>query len=70
MSDHSPLTTPSNNLKKAITWLAETVQDHPQRSRKDVLRAAELRFDLTPLECNFLDKNFCEVTKQQARDYT
>jgi hypothetical protein len=58
MRDQSPLQTPSANLKKALTWMSETLQNQPEKKRAAVLQEAELRFDLTPLECAFLDKHF------------
>jgi len=58
MCDQSPLQTRSANLKKALTWMSETLQNQPEKKRAAVLQEAELRFDLTPLECAFLDKHF------------
>lgn len=58
MSDHSPLHTKSAKLKKALTWMAEQLRAHPEKRRQDVVREAELRFDLTPAECEFLDQHF------------
>ena len=58
MSDQSPLRSQSANLKKALQWMAETLQQHPEKKRPSVLREAEIRFDLNPLECEFLDKHF------------
>lgn len=58
MNDQSPLRSQSANLKKALQWMAESLQQYPDRKRSSVLREAELRFDLTPLECEFLDKHF------------
>jgi len=51
----------SANLKKAICWLGETVREHPERPRDAILTEAQLRFDLTPRECEFLDQNFREL---------
>ena len=58
MSDQSPLRSQSANLKKALQWTAETLQQHPEKKRASVLREAEIRFDLNPLECEFLNKHF------------
>ncbi len=58
MGEHSPLHTKSAQLKKALAWMAETLLDNPEKQRLAVLREAELRFDLTPKECAFLDKHF------------
>lgn len=51
----------SANLKKAVRWISETVQDHPGKKRKTVIREAGIRFDLTPRECEFLNKKFTEI---------
>jgi hypothetical protein len=58
MSQQSPLDNKSVKLKKALTWMAEMVRDHPEKKRLTILQEAELRFDLTPMECEFLDKHF------------
>ena len=58
MSHQSPLHNKSVKLKKALTWMAEIMRDHPEKKRLTVLQEAELRFDLTPTECDFLDKHF------------
>ena len=59
MSDRSPLSCQSENLKRALLWVADTLRDHPEKERLAVLHEAQLRYDLTPLECEFLNKNFC-----------
>jgi len=58
MSDQSPLNCQSAKLKKAIVWMAEILQNQPEKTRLMIVQEAELRFDLTPAECNFLDKHF------------
>ena len=45
----------SDNLKKAVCWISETVQEHPEKFRGDIIKEAGLRFDLTPRECEFLN---------------
>ncbi len=52
----------SANLKKAVLWLGETVREHPEQQRADIVREAQLRFDLTPRECEFLNGNFNKIT--------
>ena len=52
--------TPSTNLQKAVSWISEIVQDHPEKKRKQVLKDAQLRFDLTPAESEFLMDKFSE----------
>jgi len=54
----SNVVTASTNLQKAVSWISEVVQDHPEKKRKNVLRDAQVRFDLTPAECEFLVEKF------------
>ncbi|MCW5207009.1 hypothetical protein VU08_08825 [Desulfobulbus sp. F5] len=51
----------STNLQKAVAWIGETMHQHPEKQRGKVLAEAELRFDLTPAECEFLNHNFKET---------
>jgi hypothetical protein len=53
--------TSSTNLQKAVCWIGEIMQEHPEKERKQVLKDAQMRFDLNPVECEFLTKNFAEV---------
>ncbi len=48
----------STNLQKAVSWLSEVVQEHPEKKRTKVLKDAQVRFDLTPAECEFLTEKF------------
>ena len=59
MSDRSPLSCQSENLRKALLWVADTLRDHPEKQRLTVLHEAQLRYDLTPLECEFLERGHC-----------
>lgn len=54
--DRSPLA--KKKMEKAIRWLSETLLSQPERTRAEVIREAEVRFDLSPAECAFLHKNF------------
>ena len=47
-----------DKLRKALKWMSEMLSEHPEKSRQQVLRDAEIRFDLSPSECEFLDNNF------------
>ena len=50
-----------DKMKKAIRWISDTLLEHPEKKRKQIIREAELRFDLTPLECEFLNRNFDDL---------
>lgn len=56
----------SANLKKAICWIGATVQEHPDKVRETIIAEAELRFDLTPRECEFLNQNFLELRDRRT----
>lgn len=58
MGEHSPLNIQSAQLKKALIWMAEMIQEQPHKKRQHIVDEAELRFDLNPLECEFLNKHF------------
>lgn len=55
------LLTTSTSLQKAVAWIGETMRQHPEKQRSKVIAEAELRFDLTPAECEFLNRNFKET---------
>lgn len=54
----SSLQPPSEKLRKAVSWVSEETLERPEKPRIKILKEAELRFDLTPLECEFLDRKF------------
>jgi hypothetical protein len=43
-------------LRKAVRWIAETRLDDPQKPLKKVIQEAALKFNLTPLEVEYLWK--------------
>ncbi|MCB2184682.1 MAG: hypothetical protein KQH63_21875 [Desulfobulbaceae bacterium] len=54
----SALQPPGDKMKKVLCWVSEYLQEHPKKKRADAFKEAEIRFDLSPLECEFLDKHF------------
>lgn len=60
MDDINPVQSPGDKMKRAIRWLSETVQNCPAKTRRQIIEEAQIRFDLSPAECDFLDKNFTE----------
>ncbi len=61
MTDNQFIQDLSANLKKAICWISECVRDFPEKNRNDIIKEAELRFDLNPRECEFLHSNFSKL---------
>lgn len=60
MGCDSRLPTGSDKVKKAIRWMSEELLNNPQKKRATAIKEAEIRFDLSPAECEFLSKNFGE----------
>lgn len=45
-------------IRLAVKWMSDVIKEHPERSRREIILEAELRFDLSPSECEFLNKKF------------
>jgi hypothetical protein len=58
MGETERLKPTGEKLKKALKWISEITQECPEKKREEIIRAAEIRFDLSPAECEFLDNNF------------
>lgn len=58
MSNHSPLG--KDKLKKAVQYFSELVDSHPEKSRLELLQKVELQFDLSPADCEFLNKHLAD----------
>lgn len=55
MSGKEHLINEGEKIRMAVRWICEIIQQHPEKKRAEIIREAELRFDLTPKECQFLD---------------
>ena len=47
-------------IKQAIKWLDEQLHDKPDANRMKLIDEAGRRFDLTPLDCDFLIRHLAE----------
>lgn len=52
-----------DKMKKVLLWVCEILEQHPEKKRRDVFEEAEVRFDLSPLECEFLNNHFVKEAK-------
>lgn len=52
-------------VKKAIAHFSELVELHPDKSRKALLNEVEIKFDLSPLECEFLNKHLSSTQNNE-----
>ena len=51
----------SSNLQQAVKWIGEIIKDCPNAQRSQIINDAQLRFDLTPAESEFLNHNFKDL---------
>jgi hypothetical protein len=58
MSIQHPTQATGDRTRQALKELCELQQQNPERSRKSLLQQVESKYDLTPKECEFLDRNF------------
>lgn len=49
---------PGDRVRKAIQWVSDAVLSQPDKDRQHLLEEAEIRYDLTPRECEFLNCHF------------
>jgi hypothetical protein len=50
----------SDSIRSALKWLSQKRLDDPGAQRMKLIEEAALRFDLTPLEVDFLSSNWKE----------
>ncbi|RJX27035.1 MAG: hypothetical protein C4531_14665 [Desulfurivibrio sp.] len=58
---------PGDKMKKVLSWVSEILEEHPEKKRTDVFREAQIRFDLSPLECEFLDCHFAKADRADKK---
>ncbi|MEA3386427.1 MAG: hypothetical protein U9Q89_08295 [Thermodesulfobacteriota bacterium] len=47
-----------DSIRNAVKWISEITKEYSEKNRKEIIREAELRFDLSPKECDFLYSKF------------
>ena len=56
MSSVNEILPAGDKMKKAICWISEMLAANPGKSRQQIISEAEIRFDLSPKECDFIDR--------------
>ena len=51
---------PGEKIKQAIKEFSELLLSSPEKNRQQLLQQVELKYDLSPQECEFLNKHFKE----------
>ena len=62
MSEVEKLQPTGEKMRRVVRWISETVQTYPQKNRLAILREAEIKFDLSPRECEFIEAKLNEAT--------
>ena len=66
MAGTESITPTGERIRKAIKWLSEAALSQPDKPRRELLEQAEIRFNLTPRECEFLHNNFGDLPKENG----
>ena len=56
----NPTQLPGDRLKKALQAFCELREKYPEKDKRTLLQQVEIKFDLTPLECEFLHRQLLE----------
>lgn len=51
-------------IKQAVTWIDDQLRDNPAADRVKLVDEASMRFDLTPLDADFLYRHLAERSKK------
>ncbi|MBW2502000.1 MAG: hypothetical protein JRD64_05140 [Deltaproteobacteria bacterium] len=49
-----------DRMKKTLCWISEMVRSHPEKNRRQIIGEAQIRFDLSPKECSFIERNLAD----------
>ncbi len=55
-------------IRRAIKWISEITLEHPDWDRKKIVCEAEQRFDLSPKDCDFLNRHLAQNTSPCGQD--
>ncbi|MCF8057038.1 MAG: hypothetical protein K9K37_10415 [Desulfocapsa sp.] len=58
MTNQQPTKKAGDKTKQALAELSELLEKHPDKTRSCLLQQVEIKYDLTPKECEFLNRNF------------
>jgi hypothetical protein len=58
MTSQQPTKKAGDKTKQALAELSELLGKYPDKPRKALLQQVEIKYDLTPKECEFLNRNF------------
>ncbi len=53
-----------DKIRKAVKWISAMTQEHPERDRSSIVLEAEQRFDLSPKDCEFLNRHLAKAFEE------
>ena len=62
MSSVDEIMPAGDKMKKAILWISEMLKAHPEKGRQQIISEAEIRFDLSPKEADFVDRKLRDAS--------
>ena len=68
MTSQQPTKCTGDKKKQALSELCELLKKYPDKSRQALLQQVEIKFDLTPKECEFLNRNFQEQKEETCQE--
>lgn len=65
MAASLPTQVPGDKIKKAIILFSELLETHPEKPRNVLMQEVQMKLDLSPMDCEFLNKHFAK-TKENS----
>lgn len=56
-------------IKQAVQWIDDQLSDNPSADRLKLVDEASRRFDLSPLDADFLGRHLAERSKGQSSSH-
>lgn len=67
MSSVDEILPSGDKMKKTLRWISEMLQTHPEKNRQQIISEAQIRFDLSPRECDFIDRKLRENSSDNPK---
>jgi hypothetical protein len=61
-----PMSAGEAPIKQAVKWIDDELHDHPDADRMGLIDQASRRFDLSPLDAEFLVRHLAERASKRA----
>ncbi|PIP07308.1 MAG: hypothetical protein COX51_06925 [Syntrophobacteraceae bacterium CG23_combo_of_CG06-09_8_20_14_all_50_8] len=58
----STVTPTGEDIRRAVKWISENMEENPDQVRIKIIEQAVFKFDLSPIDAEFLINYFCNKT--------